>query len=215
MRSLGFTAKQANGSSRQPMGTDSGKLAVSTWSLDSRFSCGDSVRVGPEVEATSVIGKGVFSVIVVLTTALLTSKSTWDHDLSDCGGNNCDCGLDAGCAGFGGPKKLVMVIGLSCLASTFSLCALLDWWLRRFASPPLIKQEHTLQYHVSIFCKWKMPHEYGCFQWGLKAYHYSIDRSHWVQSKARRHQQWESEVDLKSLLSIVAVANYSKQFTHV
>ena len=68
---------------------------------------------------------------------------------------------------------------------------------------------------LSIFCKWKMPHEHGCFQWGLKVYHYSIDRSHWVQSEARGHWQQESKVDPKSLLSIVAVANCSKQFTHV
>ena len=152
MRSLGFTTKQANGSSGRPMGTDRGKFAVSTQSLNSRLGCGDSTRFGPEVEAPLGIGKGTFLRVAISTTALVTSRPTQDCGPFDEGGNNTGWGLNAGWAGFGGPKKLVMAVSLSFLASpAFSLWALLVWWLRRFASPPLIEREHTSQYRVSIF----------------------------------------------------------------
>jgi hypothetical protein len=61
-----------------------------------------------------------------LATALATSRPTRDCGPFDEGGNNTGCGLNAGRAGFGGPKKLVMAVGLSFLASpAFSLWGLL------------------------------------------------------------------------------------------
>jgi hypothetical protein len=192
-RGMRITAKQANGSSGRPMGTDRGKFLVSTWSLDSKYSCGDtdSVMVGLAVEAPlGVVGKGKFSRVAISTTSLSASKSTWDRDLSDGDGNN-----DGGHAGFGGPKKLVMAPGLSFLASSaFSLRALPVWWLRRFASPPLIEREHTSQYRVSIFYKQKVLSA----TWAHSTWSESGPLQHRLidaiedESKARGRRQWES-----------------------